>query len=205
MFSCKYFRNYLVIYSKKATSIGKYEMSEMILQTPSSLLRPWSLNDRPSLVKHADCPEIAASMRDGFPSPYTLADADRFLAMATSDHPHLFMAVVVDDQAVGGIGIHLLVDIYRRSAEIGYWVSKPYWGRGIISDAVCAILPIAFKNPDIIRIQAGVFSNNPGSMRVLEKNGFVLEAIHKKAIIKQGKILDEHLYVIFRNDEIPES
>ncbi|HWQ63411.1 MAG TPA: GNAT family protein [Methanospirillum sp.] len=179
-------------------------MSDMILKTPSSFLRPWSMDDRLSLVRHADNPDIAASMRDGFPSPYTLADADRFLAMATGDHPHLFMAVVIDDQAVGGIGIHLLDDIYRRSAEIGYWLSRPYWGQGIISDAVSAVLPVAFRNPDIIRIQAGVFSNNPRSMRVLEKNGFVLEAIHKKAIVKQGKILDEHLYVFFRDDESPE-
>ena len=60
-------------------------------------------------------------------------------------------------------------------------------------------------NSDIIRIQAGIFSNNPGSMGVLEKNGFILEAIHKKAITKHGEVLDEHLYVLFRDDHTVES
>jgi [ribosomal protein S5]-alanine N-acetyltransferase len=139
-------------------------------------------------------------MRDGFPCPYTLADADRFLAMVSGDHPHYFMAIEMEGEAVGGIGIHHLEDIYRGTAEIGYWLSEKYWGRGIVSDAISALLPVVFANPDILRIQAGVFSDNPGSMRVLEKNGFILEAIHKKAITKQGRVLDEHLYVIFRND-----
>jgi len=176
--------------------------SELRMKTPSSMLRPWSKEDRHSLARHANNPKIAVFMRDGFPSPYTLSDADRFLTMATGNHPHILLAVEVGDQALGGIGIHLFEDIYRQTAEIGYWLSESYWGRGIISDAVKAILPVAFMNPDIIRIQAGIFSNNPGSMRVLEKSGFSLEAIHKNAITKHGRTLDEHLYVIFRDDLI---
>ena len=169
------------------------------------MLRPWSADDRLSLAMHADNPKIAAFMRDGFPSPYTLADADRFLTMAMGDHPHIFRAVTVDDQAIGGIGVHLLEDIYHRTAEIGYWLSEQYWGQGIITDAVRAILPVAFMNSDVIRIQAGIFQNNPGSMRVLEKNGFILEAVHKKAITKHGEVLDEHLYVLFRDDHAGKS
>jgi len=176
--------------------------SDIILKTPTSVLRPWSAEDRLSLVMHADNPSIAASMRDGFPSPYALADADRFLTMATGDHPHILLAVTVNNQAIGGIGVHLLDDIYHRTAEIGYWLSEQYWGKGIISDAVRALIPVAFMNLDIIRMQAGIFSNNPGSMRVLEKNGFTLESVHKKAITKHGKVLDEHLYVIFRDDPV---
>lgn len=170
----------------------------MYLKTPSSLIRPWTEGDRDSLVRHADNPQIARYMRDGFPHPYTLTDADCFIAMATGDHPHLFLAIEVEGLAVGGIGIHLLDDVYRRTAEIGYWLAEPYWGRGIVSDAVRVLVPVAFASRDIIRIQAGVFSNNQGSMRVLEKNGFFLETIHTDAITKQGVTLDEHLYVIFR-------
>ncbi|WP_319579082.1 GNAT family protein [uncultured Methanospirillum sp.] len=179
--------------------------SDIILKTPTSVLRPWSAEDRISLAMHADNPNIAASMRDGFPSPYTLADADRFLTMATGDHPQILLAVTVDDQAIGGIGVHLLEDIYHRTAEIGYWLSEQYWGQRIITDAVRALIPVAFMNSEIIRIQAGIFSNNPGSMRVLEKNGFILEAVHKKAITKHGEVLDEHLYVLFRDDHAVES
>lgn len=174
----------------------------MQLKTHSSLLRPWSQVDCDSLVRHADNPRIAACMRDGFPSPYTRDDAKRFITMATGDHPHIFLAIEVDGQAVGGIGVHLLDDIYHRTAEIGYWISEEFWGRGIVSDAVMAILPVAFTSRDIIRIQAGVFSTNPGSMRVLEKTGFSLESVHKKAITKQEELLDEFFYVIFRDEVI---
>ncbi len=179
--------------------------SDIILKTPTSVLRPWSAEDRLSLVRHADNPGIAACMRDGFKSPYTLADADRFLTMATGDHPHILLAITVDNLAIGGIGIHRFDDIYHRTAEIGYWLSEQYWGKGIITDAVRAMIPVAFMNTEIIRLQAGIFSNNPGSMRVLEKNGFILEAFHKKAITKHGEVLDEHLYVLFRDDLMADS
>ncbi|MDD1730248.1 MAG: GNAT family N-acetyltransferase [Methanospirillum sp.] len=172
----------------------------MNLKTPFSLLRPWEETDRESLVRSADNPRIAAFMRDGFPHPYSVADADRFIAMATGDHPNLFLTIEVHGEAVGGIGIHRLDDIYRHTAEIGYWLAETYWGRGIVSDAIRALLPVAFDSYDLIRIQAGVFSNNPGSMRVLEKNGFSLEAVHKRAITKQGVTLNEYLYVRFRDD-----
>jgi [ribosomal protein S5]-alanine N-acetyltransferase len=174
----------------------------MKLKTPSSLLRPWSEGDCCALVRHADNPRIAVFMRDGFSSPYNHANAEQFITMVTGDHPHIFLAIEIDGQAVGGIGIHILEDIYRRTAEIGYWLSEEFWGRGIVSDAVRTILPVAFSSRDLIRIQAGVFSNNPGSMRVLEKNGFSLESIHKRAITKQGKSLDEYLYTIFRETVI---
>lgn len=172
----------------------------MKIRTPSSLLRSWSLSDSDALIRHANNPRIAASMRDGFPYPYGNDHAKGFLSFAISDHPSIFLAIEVQGSAVGGIGVHCLDDIYHRTAEIGYWLSEDYWGQGIVSDAVRALLPIAFTSRDIIRIQAGVFSNNPTSMHVLEKCGFSREAIHKRAITKQGKTLDEHLYVIFRED-----
>ena len=85
-----------------------------------------------------------------------------------------------------------------RTAEIGYWLAEPFWGRGIVTDAVRALVPVAFEQTDIVRIQAGIFSNNPASMRVLEKCGFVREAVHRNAITKNGVMMDEVMYVRFR-------
>lgn len=169
----------------------------MRINTPTSVLRPWRPDDAVSLVKHADNPRVASMLRDAFPSPYTLEDARRFIGMAT-ETPDLFLAIEVDNQAVGGIGIHVLNDVKRRSAEIGYWLAEPYWGRGIVTDAVKAIIPVSFGRYDIVRLQAGIFSNNPASMRVLEKCGFIREAVHRDAIFKNGILLDEVLYVRFR-------
>jgi RimJ/RimL family protein N-acetyltransferase len=137
-------------------------------------------------------------MRDLFPSPYTRKDADRFIARATGPGPALMLAIAVDGEAAGGIGIHPLGDVYRGTAEIGYWLGEPFRGRGIATEAVRALVPVAFERTTIVRIQAGIFENNPASMRVLEKCGFVREAVHRQAITKNGRVMDEMLYVRFR-------
>ena len=169
----------------------------MRIITPSSSLRNWTPKDAESLARHANSPRIAATMRDAFPSPYTLDDAHRFIAMATSPTTHLLLAIDRRGEAVGGIGIHPLDGVRHRSADIGYWLSESLWGKGIVTDAVRSLVPVAFGMFDVVRLQAGIFSNNPASMRVLEKCGFIREAVHKNAIVKNGEILDEVLYVRF--------
>ena len=161
-------------------------------------LRPWKETDAPALERHANNPRIAAMMRDGFPHPYTGNDADRFIKMATAPSHNLLLAIEAEGVAAGGIGIHPFDDVYRKSAEIGYWLGEDYQGRGIVTEAVTALVPVAFEQSDIIRLQAGVFSGNKASMRVLEKCGFAKEAVHRNAVVKNGIIMDEVLYVRFR-------
>ncbi len=96
-------------------------------------------------------------MRDAFPFPYTLEDAHRFIRMATGDTANLFLAIDIDGEAVGSIGIHPLDDVRCRSAEIGYWLSESCWGHGIATDAVRSLVPVAFDRFDIVRLQAGHF------------------------------------------------
>jgi [ribosomal protein S5]-alanine N-acetyltransferase len=168
------------------------------LRTPGAVLRPWKERDAPCLRKHADNLRIARTMRDLFPTPYTLDDANRFITLATGTTSGLMLAIEVDGDAAGGIGINPLDDVYRGTAEIGYWLAEPFWRKGIVTDAVRALVPAAFEQFDIVRLQAGIFSDNPASMRVLEKCGFALEAVHRHAITKNGVIMDEMLYVRFR-------
>jgi RimJ/RimL family protein N-acetyltransferase len=170
----------------------------MKISTPRFTLRDWALDDVESLVRHANNPRIAALMRDGFPSPYTREDAQRFIRMATGPTTNLFLAIDINGEAIGGIGIHPLDDIKRKTAEIGYWISESLWGKGIVTDAVDLLVPVAFKQYDIVRLQAGIFSNNPASMRVLEKCGFTREAVHVNAIFKNGVLLDEIMYARLR-------
>ncbi|MCK9307272.1 MAG: GNAT family N-acetyltransferase [Methanoculleus sp.] len=165
--------------------------------TPSSVLRTWAPDDAESLVRHANNPRIAAMMRDGFPSPYTPADARRFISAAMDTTSHLYLAIDVCGEAVGGIGIQPLDGVKRRTAEIGYWLSESFWGRGFVTDAVRSLVPVAFETFDIVRLEAGIFSSNPASMRVLEKCGFTREAVHRMAVTKNGVTLDEVVYVRF--------
>lgn len=174
----------------------------MRIVTPGSVLRNWMLRDAGSLAQHANNPRIAAMMRDRFPSPYTPADAHRFIGVAMDTVSHLYLAIDVCNEAVGGIGVQPLDDINHRTAEIGYWLSEPFWGRGIVTDAVRSIVPIAFERFDIIRLEAGVFSNNPASIRVLEKCGFTREAVHRMAATKNGTTLDLVVYAHFGEEGI---
>jgi RimJ/RimL family protein N-acetyltransferase len=137
-------------------------------------------------------------MRDAFPSPYTIEEARRFISMATSPSPNMFLAIDVQGEAAGGIGIHMLDDVYRGTGEIGYWLAEPHWGKGIATEAIRALVPVAFERTGVGRLQAVIFSDNPASMRVLEKTGFVREAVHRNAITKRGMVMDEVLYVHFR-------
>jgi len=172
----------------------------LVLRTPGVLLRPWQQEDAVGLALYANNPRVSACMRDAFPSPYTIEDARRFIAMAAGPSPGLLLAIVVQDEAVGGIGIRLLDDVYRGTAEIGYWLAEPFWGKGVVTEAVRALVPVAFESTGARRIQAGIFSDNPASMRVLEKSGFVREAVHHNAITKNGRVMDEVLYVRLRED-----
>jgi RimJ/RimL family protein N-acetyltransferase len=88
--------------------------------------------------------------------------------------------------------------VYRKTAEIGYWIAEPYWGRGIATEAVRLLKHYAFASFDILRLQAEVFQHNTASMRVLQKNGFMQEAIHHRAVIKNGVLMNNHLWVCFK-------
>lgn len=162
-------------------------------------LRPWREGDQPSLQRHANNPRVAANLRDVFPHPYTLADADWYVRTGSRLENQFNRAIVVDGQAVGGIGAVQLTDIYRASAEIGYWLGEDYWGRGIVTEALKQMVPMVFAHwPEVERIFAGVFEHNAASMRVLEKAGFVREAILRRALTKHGRVYDDYFFAVWR-------
>lgn len=162
-------------------------------------LRPWCKDDLTSLVRHANNFNIWINLRDSFPHPYTEEAGKVWLNMAMNEATNLLLAIVIDGEAVGGVGAIFKTDVYRLNAEIGYWLSEEYWCQGLVSVSVTLLVDYVFWNyPDILRIYADVFSFNPASARVLQKCGFHLEAIHKSSVIKNGQVIDEHRYVKFR-------
>ena len=176
-----------------------------IIELKHSILRPWHPDDASSLIKHANNPRIASNLRDGFPYPYTLQDARNWLKMVGENREDVILAIQVNGEASGGIGLHGLKDVYRYNVEIGYWLSQRHWGKGIVSEAVAAMVEYAFTKCSWLRLFACIFENNPSSMRVLEKNGFKREAIHKKAVMKEGVLLDEHLYALLKDQWLASS
>jgi [ribosomal protein S5]-alanine N-acetyltransferase len=170
----------------------------MVLILTRSTLRAWAAGDEVSLVRHANNRNVWRNLRDAFPHPYTAADAKRWIETANPTTPITNFAIVVDGAAVGGIGLVLREDVFRRSAEIGYWLGEEFWGRGIATEAVRAVTDYAFATFDLCRLYAGVFDWNPASSRVLEKAGYELEARMKKSVTKDGETIDELIYSIVR-------
>ncbi len=170
----------------------------MNLPLHRSTLRDYRATDRASLVRYANNETIARNLRDRFPHPYTESDADRFLSFCAGAAPPLNFAIAVDDVAVGGIGLMLHEDIERVSAELGYWLGEPFWGRGIVSEAVAAFTDWAFATFPLTRVYALPFAENAASARVLEKAGYVLEGRLRKSAIKREQILDQLMYARIR-------
>jgi ribosomal-protein-alanine N-acetyltransferase len=168
------------------------------LKLSRCVLRPWRVGDEASLVRYANNRNVSRNLRDRFPYPYTAADADEWIKLAAAQTRPTSFAIVVEGEAVGGAGIELGDDIFRRSAEIGYWLGEPFWGRGIATEVLRAMTEYAFAHFDICRLHAGVFDWNPASARVLEKAGYTLEGRARLGVIKDGRLGDRLLYALVR-------
>ncbi len=170
---------------------------EIILS--NSKLRPWKIEDATVIAKHANNKKIADNMRDGFPFPYTIEDAQTWLNMAIKESTHLLLAIEINGEAAGGIGILFKENVYRLSAEIGYWLGEEHWNKGIASEAIKKLSDSVFETTNVIRIYAEIFSPNVASMKTISKAGFNLEAINRKAVFKNGIILDQNVYCKLKN------
>jgi len=161
-------------------------------------IRSYRADDVAALARAADNPRVAAGLRDLFPQPYSEDDGREWISSVLAARPETHFAIAAADEVIGTIGLTLQSDVHRRSAELGYWLGEPWWGRGIATLAVRAVTPWAFERFDLLRIFATVFSNNPASARVLEKAGYELEGTLRRAVVKDGRILDQRMYASVR-------
>lgn len=164
-------------------------------------IRPFRLEDAPRMAELANNPKIAINLRDAFPHPYSLADAETFIKMCMTHNPTQAFAIEYNGEYAGNIGLHPETDVYRKSAEIGYFLGEPYWGKGIMTEAVKQMVKYGFANLDIVRIHTGIFEYNVASQRVLEKCGFKKEAVFEKAIFKNNRLWNEVRYALLEDDK----
>ena len=170
----------------------------MHLTLATCVVREWAADDLHSLVRHANNRQVWLNLRDRFPHPYTEANGREFLARVLQQQPASVWAIEVDGEAAGGIGVVQLTDVERVSAEIGYWLGEQYWGRGVMTEAVRAVTGEAFRRLELRRIFALPFADNVGSIRVLEKAGYVLEGRLRQSAIKDGVVRDQLMYGAYR-------
>ena len=159
------------------------------------------MSDAEPLVRHADNLNVARQLRDRFPHPYTRRHAAAFLKHASSPGGEpANLAIDVGGEAVGGIGFVPGSDVERFSCEIGYWLSEDYWGRGIASEALSLVTAHLFEHLNMLRVFALPFADNTGSIRVLEKAGYVREATLRASSVKFGQPKDQALFAIVNRD-----
>ncbi len=168
------------------------------ITTSFGMIRPWQDLDAEALLKYANNYNVWINMRDGFTHPYTAERAKLFLEAACRQEPVTYCAIATPAEAIGGIGISLGQDVHRLTAELGYWLAEPFWGRGIMSEAVARFSNYAFESFSLVRLYAEPYAHNQNSCRVLEKAGFVLEGRLKSSVIKEGQILDQLMYAKVR-------
>ena len=159
------------------------------------VVRSWRMDDADALVRHANNINVARQLRDRFPNPYTRANAMPFLKTAVSTSDMSNLAIEVSGEAAGAIGYVRGTDVERYSAEIGYWLGELYWRQGIASEALMLLSEHAFDAVNLLRLFALPFADNLGSIRVLEKAGYVREATLRSSAVKFGKPRDQALYV----------
>jgi len=164
------------------------------LQGRDLKLRRLTAADAPKLTTYANNPKIAANLMDRFPNPYTLESAHWFINYAAENEGESVFAIDWGEGLIGVISLIFKPDIYAASVELGYWLGEPFWGQGIIPEAIGLIVKHAFEDLQHSRVYANVFHTNPASRRVLEKAGFEREGIARKAIVKNGRILDVWTY-----------
>lgn len=158
------------------------------------ILRSFERSDAASLARHGNNRRIWLNLRDAFPHPYTLANARSFISWSLAAEQESHLAIVVDSEPAGTIGLRRNEDIERVSAEVGYWLGEPFWGRGIATRALIAFTAHAIRQFGLSRLYALPFEWNRASFRVLQKSGYELEGRLRRCAIKDGRIIDMLLY-----------
>ena len=165
-------------------------------------LRRFRKSDAPALARLANDSRIAANLRDAFPHPYSIDDARGFLAMIVGAEQPIVFAIEAGGRLAGAIGATPRTDVERIGAEVGYWIGAEFWGRGIASRALLAFGADLFATrPELERLFALPFTNNRGSVRVLEKAGYTREGRLRRSVRKNGVVLDQWMYALLRDSK----
>lgn len=164
------------------------------------LIRDFQLDDIDALVKYANNYKIFCWVKDNFPYPYTIKDAEQWVSISRNTNDGLNYAIANQKELIGGIGVKFKEDVYRYSWELGYWLGEPFWGKGIVTEAVKVFTKYLFNHYNIRSIIANVYEGNKASIKVLRKAGFKLDGIIRKAVFKEKLFKDSYVYTILREE-----
>lgn len=163
-------------------------------------LRALTLADAGAITAAINDRDVQDNLRDGIPYPYSEQDAKAFIATvhAMPEGAAWYFAIALEGKTIGVISATRGENVHVRTAEIGYYIARPYWKKGIGTQALKQLCATMFENTNIVRLFAEPFSHNHASCRILEKAGFVQEGILRKNAYKNGEVLDMTMYALVR-------
>lgn len=167
-----------------------------IIKSKNFILRPFKKGDEKSLAENINDKTIARNTLS-VPYPYTLKDARNWIERNLKEKKKknfkmLNFAIDVDGEVAGSIGFHKIETGHK--AEVGYWLARKFWNKGIMTEALKLLTNFGFKKLGFKRLSALVFPFNKASMRILQKAGYKLEGIQRKNAKKGGKYLDDYSF-----------
>ena len=160
-------------------------------------LRDFLNEDEELLVSYLNEESVTKYLSARLPQPYTKEAAAWWVN--TGSKIGIVKAITNNGVLVGSISAIVGEFERQKSAEVDYWLAKPFWGKGFASEALAEFSKAIFINTEIVKLFAPVFEGNAASAKVLEKCGFKLEAVLEKAIYKNGIFYNEHHYVNIRS------
>ncbi|KAH7023178.1 acyl-CoA N-acyltransferase [Ilyonectria destructans] len=190
------------------------EPGTVLFETDRLFMRRFLISDAPTIAALGNDPSVAANLRNRFPSPYTISDAESFLGIACKPdgtaypmHNGIFVKPNTPGNPsdtplfIGAMGIIPKKDVYYRTWEIGYWVGSSASGKGYATEAARGFARWVFGTwPALNRLEAGVYARNAASQNVLKKVGFVEEGRKRDSVEKNGVVLDEVMFGLLRRE-----
>ena len=166
------------------------------------LLRPFSLEDVPEVTALVGERDIASTTL-AIPHPYKASMAEEWIMKHRPSYKSgeaVDYAIVIRNSEilVGAIGLRISKE--HRKAELGYWIGKPFWGRGFATEASQKMIQFGFMELDLNRIYATHFVRNPASRRVLRKIGMDFEGRRRQDILKWGQFEDLDYYALLKDE-----
>ncbi len=172
------------------------------LQTDRLLLRPFTVEDAARVQELVGESEIASTTLN-IPHPYEDGMAEAWIethAEAFEQGKSAHFAIVLKQEKIIIGAIELGINATHDRAELGYWIGKPYWNNGYMTEAARAVLHYGFIERNLNRICASHFSRNPASGKVMQKLNMTHEASFRQHFKKWGEYEDLEMYGILRNE-----
>lgn len=173
-----------------------------MLETNRLILRKMTLDDAEAVFAYASDPEVTRYVI--WETHLSIEDSRAFLDLVTTKYqsggePEWGIVYKGDHRFVGTCGI-VSWEPYHARAELGYALSRDYWGRGLMAEAVGAMISFGFKEMNLNRIEARCIAENTASARVMEKAGMLYEGTLRQRELIKGEYRDTKVYSILRDE-----